>query len=90
MEELEEQFENDIEADIWKTFVREWRGYFKFGDKTSSTEAEQKVAGNSNPSIKSKSKSTKKPKRNDLCPCGSGKKYKHCCGRSRPRRRPLS
>lgn len=19
--------------------------------------------------------------RNDLCPCGSGKKYKHCCGR---------
>ena len=18
--------------------------------------------------------------RNDLCPCGSGKKYKHCCG----------
>ena len=20
-----------------------------------------------------------KPKRNDPCPCGSGKKYKHCC-----------
>ncbi len=20
--------------------------------------------------------------RNDLCPCGSGKKYKHCCGRN--------
>jgi len=20
-----------------------------------------------------------KPKRNKLCPCGSGKKYKHCC-----------
>ncbi|MBO5647624.1 MAG: SEC-C domain-containing protein, partial [Kiritimatiellae bacterium] len=20
--------------------------------------------------------------RNDLCPCGSGKKYKKCCGRS--------
>nr|WP_279146745.1 SEC-C metal-binding domain-containing protein [Clostridium tyrobutyricum] len=19
--------------------------------------------------------------RNDLCPCGSGKKYKNCCGR---------
>jgi len=19
--------------------------------------------------------------RNDPCPCGSGKKYKHCCGR---------
>ena len=23
-----------------------------------------------------------KPGRNDLCPCGSGKKYKHCCGRN--------
>ena len=22
-----------------------------------------------------------KPKRNDPCPCGSGKKYKQCCGR---------
>lgn len=24
----------------------------------------------------------KKPGRNDLCPCGSGKKYKNCCGRN--------
>jgi preprotein translocase subunit SecA len=23
---------------------------------------------------------TKKLGRNDLCPCGSGKKYKRCCG----------
>ncbi len=23
--------------------------------------------------------------RNDPCPCGSGKKYKHCCGRTAPR-----
>ncbi|HIU26722.1 MAG TPA: SEC-C domain-containing protein, partial [Candidatus Copromorpha excrementigallinarum] len=22
--------------------------------------------------------------RNDPCPCGSGKKYKHCCGRTAP------
>jgi len=22
-----------------------------------------------------------KPGRNEACPCGSGKKYKHCCGR---------
>ena len=22
--------------------------------------------------------------RNDPCPCGSGKKYKHCCGRTTP------
>ena len=25
-------------------------------------------------------KSDKKPGRNDPCPCGSGKKYKKCCG----------
>ncbi len=28
----------------------------------------------------------KKPKRNDPCPCGSGKKYKLCCGRSGPKK----
>jgi preprotein translocase subunit SecA len=28
----------------------------------------------------------KKPKRNDPCPCGSGKKYKHCHGRSGPKK----
>jgi preprotein translocase subunit SecA len=26
-------------------------------------------------------RSEEKPKRNDPCPCGSGKKYKHCCGK---------
>ena len=25
---------------------------------------------------------TPKVGRNDPCPCGSGKKYKHCCGRN--------
>ncbi len=29
-----------------------------------------------------KSVSTSKPGRNDPCPCGSGKKYKHCCGKN--------
>jgi len=26
-------------------------------------------------------KVVKPPKRNDPCPCGSGKKYKKCCGK---------
>ena len=30
---------------------------------------------------KSVQRSVKKVGRNDPCPCGSGKKYKHCCGR---------
>ncbi|MEK6677010.1 MAG: SEC-C metal-binding domain-containing protein [Planctomycetota bacterium] len=24
-----------------------------------------------------------KPERNDPCPCGSGKKYKQCCGKAK-------
>ena len=28
----------------------------------------------------------KKPARNDPCPCGSGKKYKNCCGQSGPKK----
>ena len=34
--------------------------------------------------------STKKPKRNEPCPCGSGKKYKACCGKSGPKKGPLA
>lgn len=30
--------------------------------------------------------SAKRPKRNDDCPCGSGKKYKNCCGISGPKK----
>jgi len=30
--------------------------------------------------------SSKKPKRNEPCPCGSGKKYKNCCGKSGPKK----
>ncbi|MFK5976881.1 MAG: preprotein translocase subunit SecA [Sulfurovum sp.] len=30
--------------------------------------------------------SNKKPKRNEPCPCGSGKKYKACCGKSGPKK----
>lgn len=32
----------------------------------------------------------KKPARNEICPCGSGKKYKHCHGKSGPKRGALA
>jgi len=35
---------------------------------------------------KEKTTSEKKVARNDLCPCGSGKKYKQCCGKSGPKK----
>ena len=33
---------------------------------------------------------SKKPKRNEPCPCGSGEKYKNCCGKSGPKKGPLA
>ena len=38
------------------------------------------------PSVTKPLTATKKPKRNDPCPCGSGKKYKNCCGKSGPKK----
>ncbi|QKF65039.1 preprotein translocase subunit SecA [Campylobacter corcagiensis] len=35
-------------------------------------------------------KVAKKPKRNEPCPCGSGKKYKECCGKSGPKKGDLA
>jgi preprotein translocase subunit SecA len=42
--------------------------------KLSSQEKEEEV------------RSFKKPARNEPCPCGSGKKYKQCCGKSGPKK----
>ena len=39
---------------------------------------------------KPKAVSTKKIARNEPCPCGSGKKYKHCCGKSGPKKGVLA
>ncbi len=36
--------------------------------------------------LRTPERSVKKPKRNDPCPCGSGKKYKQCCGQSGPKK----
>ena len=39
-----------------------------------TNDSEEKVA-------KKKPKKSQKIGRNDPCPCGSGKKYKQCCGK---------
>ena len=43
----------------------------------------QKPPSTATPSSRPTPHQREKPKvgRNDPCPCGSGKKYKHCCGR---------
>ena len=39
-------------------------------------------ADSAEPAAKSPKKSEAKVGRNDPCPCGSGKKYKNCCGKA--------
>jgi preprotein translocase subunit SecA len=34
------------------------------------------------PTVQTVHRTTPRVGRNDPCPCGSGKKYKHCCGRN--------
>jgi len=39
------------------------------------------IANDGKETLKQKPKKSEKIGRNDLCPCGSGKKYKQCCGK---------
>lgn len=52
----------------------------KFERPPELKKAEKPVATTTNQKFV-QAKSTKIVGRNDPCPCGSGKKYKHCCGR---------
>lgn len=53
-------------------------------NETQMTKAAKKATPQENETSRRQSKSVKKSDktgRNDLCPCGSGKKYKKCCGK---------
>lgn len=63
-------------ADMLAGAARAYR-YFK-EDRLASAQAPQQHAQRS----QTYERSTPKVGRNDPCPCGSGKKYKHCCGRT--------
>ena len=43
--------------------------------------SKSKMTNDGKVKLKNKPKKTEKVGRNDLCPCGSGKKYKQCCGK---------
>ena len=63
----------DAKAD-WLYELPQWNSIFS-EEKRKELYLEQKKSGTV----------VKGPKigRNDPCPCGSGKKYKHCCGRNK-------
>ena len=43
--------------------------------------SKSKMTNDGKVNLKNKPKRTEKVGRNDMCPCGSGKKYKQCCGK---------
>ena len=69
---LFEELINNLKIDVSKIFSR-----MRLREKQNQTLNENSVSEKINQSaIK-----TKKISRNATCPCGSGKKYKHCCGK---------
>mgnify|MGYP003297461747 FL=1 len=69
---LFEELINNLKIDVSKIFSR-----MRLREKQNQTLNENSVSEKINQSaIK-----TKKISRNAPCPCGSGKKYKHCCGK---------
>lgn len=53
-----------------------------FREDSSERKGVAKVTGESSAAKAVTQRRVKKVGRNDPCPCGSGKKYKHCCGRN--------
>ena len=74
--EMIENIENQVVTIINRAQVRDNLQREEVAKPTGTS------AGNDEP-VKKKPvvNKTKKPGRNDPCPCGSGKKYKYCCGR---------
>ncbi len=71
--DLETLYKNMVDAKAdWLYELPQWNNIFS-EEKRKELYLEQKKSGTV----------VKGPKigRNDPCPCGSGKKYKHCCGR---------
>ncbi|MGN0478698.1 MAG: preprotein translocase subunit SecA [Hominenteromicrobium sp.] len=54
----------------------------KEAPKREAVAKETGTTSSDTPAKKQPVKNGKKPGRNDPCPCGSGKKYKKCCGRN--------
>jgi len=84
---------NDLKANIVKTLhmirfqvedpEEEAR---KMAEKLEIERKQEELARSLNLEEEAALTSQKKPARNDPCPCGSGKKYKQCCGKSGPKK----
>ena len=75
----------DIRADVVKILLNVHKsGEMRRKETVKITEASQENLNNlDNDTVKKDTVKNEGPKvgRNDPCPCGSGKKYKQCCGK---------
>ena len=87
-----EEMINNIKLDVTKILmcIKKREGYERKSTVKITSEGREDIEGMINPELQQEEQKTVKapivnegPKvgRNDLCPCGSGKKYKNCCGR---------
>ena len=74
-----EELSNNIQEDTLRMLYR-----VKFETETTRVQTIQPMFTNKDDTVQKKPKERKEAKvgRNDLCPCGSGKKYKNCCGKT--------
>ena len=71
------QNEQDIQRMEEQRRAEQSMDFNKSENSSLFKQSDNKKKNNSSPFIRSE----KKVGRNDPCPCGSGKKYKHCCGK---------
>ena len=87
-----EEMINDIKLEVAKIImcIKKREGYERRSTVEITGEGKEDIEGMINPELAAQDKNKTKvpivndgPKvgRNDLCPCGSGKKYKNCCGK---------
>ena len=80
-EDLIQRIKEEVSELIFKVQISKEPSFKKVPSKPALVGARE----NSSSSRKTSKKKKKKTKigRNDPCPCGSGKKYKYCCGRGK-------
>ncbi len=84
---------NDLKANIIKTlhmirfqFETPEEEAQKLAQKLEMERRQEEMQRSLNLEEEESETKKKKPARNDPCPCGSGKKYKQCCGKSGPKK----
>ncbi len=76
--ELFQTMNNNISKDVTKLVLR--AQITSNLERKEAVKQNKAVSGKEEETKKQPVKSKEKVGRNDPCPCGSGKKYKHCCG----------